>query len=290
MIDIAVIIPTLKLTDLLDQCLTSLSKSTLNGTFEVSVSLNSEPPPEFKNWEKKYSWVKWHVLGKNLGFAKAINYAIQRTTARHYFLLNEDTEVYPDTLQKVINGLERNNVAVVGAKLYYPDRRTLQHCGGILQANYLSNHIGEGELDEGQYDEIRECDYVTGAALGINGDYLKKYGALSTSYFPLYYEETEYCLRARDRDYRVIYDPAIKVVHYESRCYGRFSSYYYHLFHKNRGIFILRNAGLKELLRFIVAEIKWLGQYRPSNQYRTLGRMYLYMLLTFPYHMLTRWK
>lgn len=290
MTDIAVIIPTLKLTPLLEQCLCSLEKSEVKGSYEVTVSLNSVPPPEFSEWEKKFPWVKWHVLNENLGFARAINYALVRTRARHYFLLNEDTEVYPDTLQKVIDGLERDNVAVIGAKLYYPDRKTLQHCGGILKENFLSNHIGEGEIDKGQYHEVKDCAYVTGAALGIAGEYLHTYGVLPTTYFPLYFEETEYCVRARDRGFRVIYDPMVRVIHYESRCFGKYSPYFYFLYHKNRGIFILRNSGIKQFLKVIRGEVKWLRKYRPREQYRPLFKAYLYLLGTFPYYFFTRMR
>jgi len=290
MTDIAVIIPTLKLTPLLEQCLYSLDKSRVEGSYEVSVSLNSEPPPDYPDWQKKFPWVKWHVLNKNLGFARAINYALERTYARHYFLLNEDTEVYPDTLQKVTEGLEREKVAVLGAKLYYPDQKTFQHCGGILKENYLSNHIGEGEIDRGQYDKVRDCDYVTGAALGIAGEYLHRYGILPTTYFPLYFEETEYCVRARRRGFRVIYDPAVRVIHHESRCFGKYSPYFYYLYHKNRGIFILRNSGLKELLKVVRGEGKWLWKCRPREQYRSLFKAYMYLLGTFPYYLFTRMR
>jgi len=156
--------------------------------------------------------------GRNLGFAGGNNLGIRKAQGDIIVLLNDDTEVAPDWLSVARRSIESlPDWGILGAKLLYPDKTTIQHAGGTIQPNALTQHIGNGEIDIGQYDTIKQCDYVTGAAFFIRREVVDTIGLLDEGYFPIYFEEVDYCFRARAAGYEVYYVPGIKVLHYESR-------------------------------------------------------------------------
>jgi len=155
---------------------------------------------------------------ENLGFARGNNVGIRRALdegADFVLLLNNDTVVDPallDRLVEVIAGSDE--IGIVGPKIYYaspPDR--IWFAGGeVLLSRGLSRHIGIRERDTGRYDSIRDVDYVTGCALLARREVFEKIGYLDPV-FTAYYEDTDFCMRARRAGFRVVYAPAGKVWH-----------------------------------------------------------------------------
>ena len=155
---------------------------------------------------------------ENLGFARGNNVGIRRALdegADFVLLLNNDTVVDPalvDSLVAVIAGSK--DIGIVGPKIYYasqPDR--IWFAGGeVLLSRGLSRHIGIRERDTGRHDSVRDVDYVTGCALLARREVFEKIGYLDPV-FAAYYEDTDFCMRARRAGFRVVYAPAGKVWH-----------------------------------------------------------------------------
>jgi hypothetical protein len=120
----------------------------------------------------------------------------------------------------------------------------------------LADHYGYREIDRGQYDEVNEVDYVTGAALAIKREILARTGYFDEGFFPIYYEETDLCFRARKAGYKVIYVPKAVVIHLESATTVQGSYNYFLFFHRNRLRFVLKHFSAKEILEdFFPAEM-----------------------------------
>lgn len=281
--DIGIVIPILRFSELLAQCLESIRLSSGVNVHTAVVVNNAVDQVDLQPWKDQFSEVQWIVAGKNLGFSGGVNLGLSSVDAKNYCLLNDDTLVYPDTFLELCKSFDDPTVAIVGAKIYDPDKKTLQHCGGRLAENFLSSHIGSGELDQGQYDSPAKCEYVTGAAFGISGNYLKKNGLLSDAYFPGYYEETEYCLLAMKKGFHVLYNPAFRIVHFESQSFKKNSGFFFFHYHKNRLIFMMRNHfSLRKIYHFLKSEYRWLRDYRPKEQYPFLCKAYFYALFCYP--------
>lgn len=228
-------------------------------------------------------------LGKNTGFAAANNRGFESSSGEILFLLNPDTEVYPDTLRELVRAFGDPSVGVCGSKIYYPDGKTLQHAGGFVRDNGLAMHYGYAEEDKGQYDIPREVGYVTGAALAVRRDVFEKVGGLDEGYRPAYFEETDLCLRVRRMGYKVMYVPTARVIHYESTTVGKFSERYLYLFHKNRIRFMLKNYSWRFLWdRALPMEEKWIGMIAPEQQAIPLNRAYIANILMLPETLLAR--
>ncbi|MBX3061910.1 MAG: glycosyltransferase family 2 protein [Anaerolineae bacterium] len=208
----------------------------------------------------------------NHGFAGGNNVGMKSAPADYFALVNPDVVLHPDWLTENIAVLEADaNIGVLGSKIFYGNRVMLQHTGGFLRPNLLSYHRGDGELDIGQYDQISDSDYATGAAFVTRRSVAERLGYLPEAYF-MYYEETEFCFRARQQGFRVAYAPKAVCYHDEKHSLGRSASArYLLLYHRSRYLFALRNLQTREQrLAFIAEERDWLNFHIRSYRYRAL--------------------
>lgn len=287
---VSVIICSLNGERVLPVCLESVLGSEYS-PFEVIVVDNGSSDGTSKLVTENFPQVKLLRAGRNLGFAGGNNLGLKAAQGEILVLLNDDTAVSPDWLTAAVKAAEQlPDWGIFGARLLYPDQQTIQHAGGIVGANALTQHIGNGEIDRGQYNKIRECDYVTGAAFFIRRELMQKIGLLDEGYFPIYFEEVDYCWRARRLGYKVYYIPHIKVYHYESRTTRKFSPGFLYKYHRNRIRFILKNFGINELWRALKCELKWLWQNRPADLLLPLLKAYLVNIYLLPETLRIRMK
>ena len=155
---------------------------------------------------------------RNLMFASGNNVGIKHLMEQRMEwvrLLNNDVEVDPGLLYAMVAvGESDPQIGIVGPKIYYwQSRDTLWFAGGKMSLwGRGSRHIGIRQKDEGQYNQVHDVDYVTGCALLIRRKVIEHIGLLDESY-PMYNEDSDWCQRARQAGYRVVYAPEGKLWH-----------------------------------------------------------------------------
>ena len=153
---------------------------------------------------------------ENYGFVKACNQGSKMALGRHILFLNNDTEVLPNSLSKMVATIENDDkCGAVGAKLILPDGK-LQEAGDIIWRD--GSALGYGRHDDPfkpEYSYLREVDFCSGACLLVRADLFMELGGFDERYAPAYYEEADFCLSLRRRGYKVLYQPAVNVIHYE---------------------------------------------------------------------------
>lgn len=252
---VAVIIPTHRAERLIGDCLKSLYRSTYTD-FETILVDDYSTDSTVKIVEDGYPQVRIIRLNKNLGFARAANAGMRASDADYLVLLNDDTVVDPGWLEELVKcAREHPRAAMVGSKIYFPDRKTLQHAGAILFPNGHGHHLGYDEVDRGGYDEQRAVDYCTGAALLIKREIIERVGYFYHR-FKGYFDETDMAWKARKMGYEIIYNPRAVIVHYQSQTYGR-SFRYHFIFNCSRMKFVLLNFTPGELLDCFLYEMKF---------------------------------
>jgi GT2 family glycosyltransferase len=171
---------------------------------------------------------------QNWGFAGGVNRGVRVAKGEIIALLNPDATPQPHWLEELIAPLSDSQIGVVGSKVLGPDGR-IQSVGSILQQPVLlSAHRGDGEVDKGQYDEITDVWSVHGAAMAFQREVWDALGGLSEDYFPAYWEESDFCERARGKGYRVVVAPRAVVRHSEATTTGKYSPEFYYYYHRNR--------------------------------------------------------
>lgn len=206
---------------------------------------------------------------ENLGFSGGNNIGIRKALAgdfEYFLLLNPDTEVTPNFLRPLLEvGEKDRQVGIVTPKVLYPGGEgRILFAGGVIDWQMAKNyHRGQGEIDCGQYDEVEETDFASGASLLIKKEVMEKIGLLDEKYF-LYYEDADWCLRVKRAGYKIIYQPQAVIYHQESTATKKGSPNYYYYFTRNRLYFVKkffnrRAAGriyFLEALRFVKNLVK----------------------------------
>ncbi len=255
---VSVVILTYNNRDFILRCLESLQWQTYQD-FQTIVVDNASSDGTAEVVEEAGCELSMIKNSRNLGCAGGNNVGWRSSNGEVVVFLNPDVMITPDWLESIVRGLEQNERAVIaGCKMYYPGTRVLQHAGGILHPNAMCEHYGNGEVDEGQYDEVREVDFVTGAGFATYRWFLEKMDGFDEDYFPAYYEETDFCRRAWDAGYAVLYIPDAVLFHYESITVTKLSPQFYTMFFRSRIIFVIKHYSLEDwLFEFLPFEIRW---------------------------------
>ncbi len=152
------------------------------------------------------------------------NAAAQLASAQVLVFLNNDIEaLHPGWLDALVAQALRPDVGVVGARLLYPDRR-VQHVGMVVGLGGAAGHVlvGLGPDEPGYLGQAvlaRECSAVTGACLATRRSVFEALGGFDEE-LGLDLNDVDYCLRAGQRDLRVLVEPAAELIHHESPSRG----------------------------------------------------------------------
>ena len=192
--------------------------------------------------------------GSNLGFAGGNNVGIRHVLAQgadYVWLLNNDTIVAPQCLSHMVQTAEADGQAgMVGSKIYYFHApSTLWYAGGEvdLEKGGVSRHLGQDEIDEGDYDRPGKTGYITGCSILARRAMIEDVGLLEEAYF-LYFEDADWSLRARQKGWKLLYQPAARVWHKEGAQTKKvYSNRFVYYILRNRFYFVRRFAPQKML-------------------------------------------
>lgn len=177
-------------------------------------------------------------IGQNLGYAAGnnvgITFSLSQKDMSYVWLLNNDTEVHPLSLLKLKEVFSKDEkIGICGSRLvYFSERDKLQGLGGVFNPRFCSSyHYKANENAAIKFDDeviSNTIDYVIGASMLISANVLKDVGVLCEDYF-LYYEEIDYCLRAKSFGYRIYCATESIVYHKEGASTKKsiFSDYYW---------------------------------------------------------------
>ncbi|WP_284615589.1 glycosyltransferase [Aquabacterium humicola] len=152
----------------------------------------------------------------NLGFLRAVNLAARQARGEHLLLLNNDAVVFPDTLANAVARLDGEaDAGAVGGPILLWDGR-LQEAGSIVWRDGACLGYGRGESpDAGPYRFLRDVDYCSGAFLMVRRALFEQLGGFDERFAPAYYEESDLCVRLWEAGHRVVFDPRVRVRHFE---------------------------------------------------------------------------
>lgn len=218
----------------LPTCLTALAAQTWPATLIVVVD-NASQDDSLAVLER-YPAVRRLAQVDNLGFAGGANVGIQATQTELVATLNPDICLAPDWAAQLAEAFAAEpGLAAAGGKLLYPDGVTIQHAGGQLtRPLFLASHIGRGETDRGQYDQVSVVDFLTGGALMLRRSALDQIGLWDAGFYPAYYEDVDLCLRLQAAGWTIRYLPGATGLHAESSSVDVKSAAYYRMVHAGR--------------------------------------------------------
>ncbi|MCL5269456.1 MAG: glycosyltransferase family 2 protein [bacterium] len=255
-------------------CLASLLASDY-AAFEVIVVDNGSTDSTAALVRSDFPAVRLVQSGRNLGFAGGNNLGIAAARGEIIILLNDDTEAPPGWLAAVTGPFARDGrIGAVGCKLLYPDRRTIQHAGTRLRPNANTDHLRYGEEDRGQWDRPGEQPYVTGAALALRRAALEQVGLLDPAFYPIYFEEVDLQTRLARAGWKIWYEPAAWLVHFESQSQGVASPRFVYRYTRNRLRYLALHGFPEGAWRGLREEARFLRHMRRQGRLAPMLRAY----------------
>jgi len=227
-VDLSVSIVNTNTRDLALDLIGSILENTRRISTEIFVVDNNSSDGSVEAIEREYAQVKVIANRKNVGFPTANNQAIGASRGRYVVIFGADALVLPEALDILVEFMDRTPQAgAVGPKILNPDG-TVQISGkthptplvallvitGLKRLFPKSRALQNYYLPLEEYDRFREADQLTGACLLVRRETIEDVGLLDEGFF-VYCEDVDWCLRMRQRGWKLYYLPQAQVVHYK---------------------------------------------------------------------------
>lgn len=239
---VAIVIVNYRTTDLVRDCLASIAADEAARRIARVIVVDNDSGGDAdevlqataEQWRGTLA-VDFIPAGVNGGFAAGNNVGARKILAEYpetefIFLLNPDTLIEPGAVNALTDFLDQHpQVGIVGSRLLEPDGRLQASANAapsplteFLRAARLGSLwpiLPRVVISAPPCDHAHACDWVTGAALMARREIFEKVGLMDEGFF-LYFEETDFCLRAKKAGWEIWHEPASRIVHLEGAATG----------------------------------------------------------------------
>lgn len=203
-----------------DTCILSVLESEWEGQLHIYVVDNGSADESMRTLEERWGGdpcLSFLYMGENMGFSAANNAGIRQAVkdgTDYILLLNNDTCIEKTMIREMVYAELKYRNCITVPKIYYYDRPDViwSAGGGFSRIVKKPVSYGEGQKDASEYETEKKCQNGNGCCLLMRTETLKKVGLLDESFF-LYYEDTEFFMRAGEQAVNIIYVPAAKMYH-----------------------------------------------------------------------------
>ncbi|MDR0515363.1 MAG: glycosyltransferase family 2 protein [Coriobacteriaceae bacterium] len=227
--EVAIIIPSKDHVDVLDSCIRSLIERAGYSAFRIYVvENNSEDEATFRYYasiQEEFTQVKVLYWEGPFNYSAIINFGARATESPYLLFLNNDTEVIsPNFIEEMLGCLQRGDVGVVGAKLFFRDR-LVQHAGIMVASQGALAHANQdftpkrpGYLGRAAFPGSFTA--VTGACQMVRRSVFNELGGYNEQ-LAVGFNDADFCLKAWQAGYQVVFTPYAELYHYEFVSRGR---------------------------------------------------------------------
>ena len=225
---ISVIIPNKDHVEDLELCLFSMTRKSTYRNYEILIVENNSEKEETFEYYRKLSdrYPKTRVLtwDKEFNYSAINNFAAKEAKGEYLLFLNNDVEILtPDWIEEMLQNCQQENVAAVGAKLYYPDD-TIQHAGVVLGLGGIAGHImcRASREDPGYFGRmisVQEISAVTAACMMVKKADFDEAGGFDET-FRVAFNDIDLCMKFRAAGKKIVFTPYAELYHYESKSRG----------------------------------------------------------------------
>ncbi len=224
---VSIIIPNKDHISDLDKCIKSINEKTTYSNYEIVIIENNSTDKETFDYYKKIEKannIKVVYWKDEFNYSAINNFGVENADGEYLLFLNNDTEVINDEwLSQMVGFCQREEVGIVGGRLYFDDN-TIQHAGVVVGFGGIAGHVFT-TLDErdGLYQSRTKVavDYsaVTAACMMTKKSLFLQVGGFEEKY-KVAFNDIDYCMKIRDLDKLVVYNPYAMLHHYESKSRG----------------------------------------------------------------------
>lgn len=228
---LSIILINLNTHDFLRACLASMKRQLDDPTYEVILVDNGSTDGSLAMVAAEYPQVRVFPQDKNLGFTKANNIGLRAARGHYLLVLNSDTEIVDDALEKMCDYMDAHpDIGALGSQLLntdltvqlscrrFPSYKTaLFHRYSLMTRLFPRNrYSAEYLMTDSGHATTMEVDWVSGACLLTRRETTDQVGLLDEGFF-IYAEDVDWCYRMKAAGWKVVYYPEAKVLHHIGR-------------------------------------------------------------------------
>ncbi|MGI6010589.1 MAG: glycosyltransferase family 2 protein [Ruminococcus sp.] len=213
----------------LEKCVCSIIEKTTYDNYEILIiENNSEDPQTFSYYEELQRRYKERVRvitwEGSFNYASINNFGAAHAKGDYFILLNNDIEVIaPGWMEEMLGCCQRDDVGIVGAKLFYPDD-TIQHAGVVIGMGGIAGHVlckadGKEYGYNARLVTMQDISAVTAACLMISKENFIQAEGFDERY-TVAFNDIDLCLKVRELGLLVVFNPYVTLYHYESKSRG----------------------------------------------------------------------
>jgi len=224
--DVSIVIVNWNTCDILRDCLASIYENNIGVKFEVIVVDNASSDGSQEMIQEQFPQAIVIANKTNRGFAAANNQGIAVSHGQYVLLLNSDTVILDDAIDKMVAFADTQSKAgMVGCRVLNPDRSLQRSCfmfpsvlNTALWVSYLfkvfprSRFFGRDRMTWWDGDDVREVDVLTGCFMLVRREAMEQVGPMDEQFF-MYFEETDWCYRFKKSGWKVMFTPNADIVH-----------------------------------------------------------------------------
>ncbi|MCQ2510159.1 MAG: glycosyltransferase family 2 protein [Lachnospiraceae bacterium] len=224
---VSILIPNKDQRETLETCIRSIREKTTYKNYEILIiENNSVEETTFAYYKCLAADPQIRLLRWKDGFNYSAinNYAARKAEGEYLLFLNNDIEVMsPDWIEQLLANCQRPDVAICGSKLYYPDH-SIQHAGVIVGLGGIAGHAflnmpgsRTGYLHKASIQ--LNTSAVTAACMMMKKEVFDALGGFEEK-LTVAFNDVDLCLRTVEAGYRIVYNPHVEMIHYESKSRG----------------------------------------------------------------------
>lgn len=224
---VSIIIPNKDAKEDLEKCVNSILTKSTYENYEILIVENNSAGSEIFAYYKQLSQnpkirlLRWK---HPFNYSAINNYAASKAKGEYFLFLNNDTEVItPGWIEELLGFCQRKDTGIVGAKLYYGNN-TIQHAGTVIGIGGIAGHMFvDMDRERSGYMHkasiIQDLSAVTAACMMVKRKVFEQVHGFEEE-LAVAFNDVDFCLRVRELDYLVVYNPYVELYHYESKSRG----------------------------------------------------------------------
>jgi len=228
--ELSIIVTSYKNPELLKLCLTSIRKNYTGTDYELIVADSATEEATEVMMREEFPDVQFIPSAENLGFGGLVRSGYAKSTGQFILILNGDILIKKNSIETLLEFIKKNPaVGIVGPQLigfneklqpssfrFYTPLTIVYRRTFLGKFGFAKKHLSKFLMQDFDHKSTRNVDWLMGSALMTKREAVAKVGLLDPQ-FKMYFEDTDWCRRFWENDYRVVYNPDAKIYHYHGK-------------------------------------------------------------------------
>jgi hypothetical protein len=259
--ELSIIVASYRNPELLKLCLTSIKKNYTGSDYELIVTDGETKEATVTMMREDFPEVIFVSSRENIGFGGLVKNGYAKSSGQFILILNSDILIKKNSIETLLDYIKSDSgVGIVGPQLlgfdekfqpssfrFYTPLTIIYRRTFLGKFNFAKKHLARFLMQDFDHKSIKDVDWIMGSALMTTRAAIERVGLMDPK-FKMYFEDTDWCRRFWENNYRVVYNPNAKIYHYHGK--GSAGKSILRTLASNRLAWIHIASGIKYFLKY----------------------------------------